>query len=585
MTSSSSPLSFRGPDLPNSRLVLALICLVGLVLRLIGLKFGLPAVYNPDEVSIMARALTFATGTLNPHNFLYPTFLFYVLFVWVGIYLGFVWISGRVESLSALQQLYFTDPTGIYLAGRTLGVVAGTATIVAVYRLAARLTTDRTALAAAAFLAVAPLAVRDAHYIKHDVPATLTIVLAYLAMTRIWPCARPEGPTRRDTLLAGAACGVAFSTHYYCIFLVFPLAFAIFQGWRTRGGREWLPQIIWGGVASVVVFFALSPFILVEPLTAWRDITANRQIVVDRAVTAGAFAPAKQYLTMLWVDAGVQTMAIMAILGVIRMLVLAPARAVFLLAFPVPFFLFIMNTAPASRYLNPTLPFLVIFAALTLDSVDSLRSRPRRSILWLVAALVALPALGWSVLTGYFFRQDDTRTLAARYIEANIPAESTILIQPYSAPLTPSKAGLTEALTHHIGSVDKASTKFRLQLSVEPYPAPAYRLIYLGRGGLDADKLYVDPAELGGANGLKPLTDRGVAYLVVTRYNRPDPVTLPFLTALAREGRRMAVFSPYKPRLSEAEQLQLDPFLHNTDARITGALERPGPLLEIWQLK
>jgi hypothetical protein len=585
MTSSSSPLSFRGPDLPTSRLVLALICLGGLVLRLIGLKFGLPAVYNPDEVSIMARALTFATGTLNPHNFLYPTFLFYVLFVWVGIYLGFVWISGRVESLSALQQLYFTDPTGIYLAGRTLGVVAGTATIVAVYRLAARLTTDRTALAAAAFLAVAPLAVRDAHYIKHDVPATLTIVLAYLAMTRIWPCARPEGPTRRDTLLAGAACGVAFSTHYYCIFLVFPLAFAIFQGWRTRGGREWLPQIIWGGVASVVVFFALSPFILVEPLTAWRDITANRQIVVDRAVTAGAFAPAKQYLTMLWVDAGVQTMAIMAILGVIRMLVLAPARAVFLLAFPVPFFLFIMNTAPASRYLNPTLPFLVIFAALTLDSVDSLRSRPRRSILWLVAALVALPALGWSVLTGYFFRQDDTRTLAARYIEANIPAESTILIQPYSAPLTPSKAGLTEALTHHIGSVDKASTKFRLQLSVEPYPAPAYRLIYLGRGGLDADKLYVDPAELGGANGLKPLTDRGVAYLVVTRYNRPDPVTLPFLTALAREGRRMAVFSPYKPRLSEAEQLQLDPFLHNTDARITGALERPGPLLEIWQLK
>jgi hypothetical protein len=585
MTSSSSPLSFRGPDLPTSRLVLALICLGGLVLRLIGLKFGLPAVYNPDEVSIMARALTFATGTLNPHNFLYPTFLFYVLFVWVGIYLGFVWISGRVESLSALQQLYFTDPTGIYLAGRTLGVVAGTATIVAVYRLAAKLTTDRTALAAAAFLAVAPLAVRDAHYIKHDVPATLTIVLAYLAMTRIWPCARPEGPTRRDTLLAGAACGVAFSTHYYCIFLVFPLAFAIFQGWRTRGGREWLPQIIWGGVASVVVFFALSPFILVEPLTAWRDITANRQIVVDRAVTAGAFAPAKQYLTMLWVDAGVQTMAIMAILGVIRMLVLAPPRAVFLLAFPVPFFLFIMNTAPASRYLNPTLPFLVIFAALTLDSVDSLRSRPRRSILWLVAALVALPALGWSVLTGYFFRQDDTRTLAARYIEANIPAESTILIQPYSAPLTPSKAGLTEALTHHIGSVDKASTKFRLQLSVEPYPAPAYRLIYLGRGGLDADKLYVDPAELGGANGLKPLTDRGVAYLVVTRYNRPDPVTLPFLTALAREGRRMAVFSPYKPRLSEAEQLQLDPFLHNTDARITGALERPGPLLEIWQLK
>ena len=32
----------------------------------------------------MARALGFASGTLNPHNFLYPTFYFYVLFAWVG---------------------------------------------------------------------------------------------------------------------------------------------------------------------------------------------------------------------------------------------------------------------------------------------------------------------------------------------------------------------------------------------------------------------------------------------------------------------------------------------------------------------
>ena len=46
----------------------------------------------------------------------------------------------------------------------------------------------------------------------------------------------------------------------------------------------------------------------------------------------------------------------------------------------------------------------------------------------------------------------------------------------------------------------------------------------------------------------------------------------------------MAVFSPYRPGVSEAEQARIDPFLHNTDARIDDALERPGPPLEIWQL-
>ena len=68
------------------------ICLA-LALRVVGLQYGLPAVYNPDEVAIMARALSFAKGTLNPHNFLYPTFYFYVLFAWVGVYSAFVWLT------------------------------------------------------------------------------------------------------------------------------------------------------------------------------------------------------------------------------------------------------------------------------------------------------------------------------------------------------------------------------------------------------------------------------------------------------------------------------------------------------------
>jgi hypothetical protein len=28
----------------------------------------------------------------------------------------------------------------------------------------------------------------------------------------------------------------------------------------------------------------------------------------------------------------------------------------------------------------------------------------------------------------------------------------------------------------------------------------------------------------------------------------------------------------------------VEPYLHNTDARIREALERPGPIVEIWQL-
>src|SRR5688572_32116026 len=103
---------------PRAALALAVVAVIAFALRGFGLQYGLPAVYNPDEVAIMARALSFAKGTLNPHNFLYPTLYFYVLFGWVGAYLGAVWLTGGVAPVAELQQQYFTHPTGIYPAGR-----------------------------------------------------------------------------------------------------------------------------------------------------------------------------------------------------------------------------------------------------------------------------------------------------------------------------------------------------------------------------------------------------------------------------------------------------------------------------------
>ena len=51
-------------------------------------------------------------------------------------------------------------------------------------------------------LAVAPLHVLNSHYVKHDVPVTLLIVLAYLAYDRLWslpPDRLRLGRLRRDS--------------------------------------------------------------------------------------------------------------------------------------------------------------------------------------------------------------------------------------------------------------------------------------------------------------------------------------------------------------------------------------------------
>ena len=135
---------------PPWRVALTLICLVALGLRLLGLQYGLPAVYNPDEVAIMSRALAFAKGDLNPHNFLYPTFYFYVLFAWEG--LTAVCVRGdrrRRRRFGDFQQEFFVDPTRVFVAGRLLTALCGTATVAATFVLRAASRSGRRACRAA----------------------------------------------------------------------------------------------------------------------------------------------------------------------------------------------------------------------------------------------------------------------------------------------------------------------------------------------------------------------------------------------------------------------------------------------------
>ncbi len=72
-------------------------------------------------------------------------------------------------------------------------------------------------------------------------------------------------------------------------------------------------------------------------------------------------------------------------------------------------------------------------------------------------------------------------------------------------------------------------------------------------------------------------------YVVVTRYNDPRTAVVPFLDALTREARLVAVFSPSR-RPPAAGHTLVAPYLHNTDASVSEALERPGPVIELWRL-
>lgn len=545
---------------------------IALGLRIYGLRYGLPAIYNPDEVAIMSRALAFGKGDLNPHNFLYPSFYFYVLFAWEGVTALAAVAVRAVDSFGAFQREFFLDPTRVFVAGRLLTALLGTATVIATGALGSRIGPALAGPIAALLLAAAPLHVLNSHYVKHDVPVTLLIVLAYLACWRLWRL-----PSGSSLVIAAAVTGCAFSTHYYAIFLAIPLAWSAARGAPTT--TEAVKRIAIAAVVSAAVFFLLSPYLLVEPATALRDIRANREIVVDRAVAGVGYAAGlARYAGMLLVDAVGLPAAILAFAGVVLGLRRDTARTIWLLSFPVPFLLFIASTYPAARYLVPLTPFITIFAAMAIATLWQQKRFANIGFLLLIGAFVV--AASGSLETDRFIRQADTRTLAREFIEARVAPGTAILSQPYSVPLESTADALREAVAR---SGREMPLKTRLEIARDPYPSPAYRVFLIGQG-LDADKLYMPVSQLDGTDPLAALRREHVAFVVLKRYNDPDPATLPFLAALAREGRRIAVFSPYRNAGGTESSRRAEPFLHNTDARITSALERPGPALEIWQI-
>jgi hypothetical protein len=564
-------------------IVLGLICLLALALRLFALGYGLPAVFNPDETPILNRALAFAKGDPNPHNFLYPSLYFYALFLWEAAFFLVGRVFGLFDSLAAFQREFFTNPSRLFLAGRAMSAVCGTATVAALYYFGRRLYGSVTGLAAAAFLAVAPIAVRDAHYIKLDVPVALMVVLAHVVLARI--VVDPAAAARtKYWLFAGFLAGLAVSTHYYVAFIVIPVI-AVAVADITRSGR-WQQSagfLAAAGAAAIAGFFVGTPFLLFEPQIAARDITAVREIDVDRALVRGTFSGVGPYARMLLRDAVGWPVCLAAAVGFVWAIVADWRRGLLLVSFTLAFLVFVANTVPMSRYLNVVLPFMGLAAAFTLIRVaERFRLRPIGATV--LVALTAAPGLLVSIRTDRFLNQADTRALARDFIEARVPAGASFLVQPYSAPLRPSREGLIEALRANLGSEANASIKFQLMLAVDPYPSPAYRLIYLGDGGEDAEKIYISTRELSEGAGLKPLRDLRIDYVVLKRENVESPSLVPLVSALDREGRRIAEFTPYRPDVPIADRRSVPPFHHNTAARIDPALARPGPGIVIWAI-
>jgi hypothetical protein len=112
-------------------------------------------------------------------------------------------------------------------------------------------------------------------------------------------------------------------------------------------------------------------------------------------------------------------------------------------------------------------------------------------------------------------------------------------------------------------------------------------VLYLGKvtdGGFDPEKIYISPDAFATDVGLEPLRAQRVAYVALNRYNTEHSAFGSLNAALQREARLLATFTPYRADVAPNRRAAIAPFFHNTADRIDPALERPGPVVEVWRI-
>ena len=366
----------RGP----AWLALAAILVLAAVLRLVGIRYGLPfPLLDPDEASIVPRAWRMVHGGgLDPRWFDYPSGLMYVL---------------------APFQAWEHGPS--YLAARLVVAAFGVGAVAGSWWLGRVAYGRRAGLVAAAAVAVCSTHVAYSHVAVTDVPLTAAVAVSLaLAVT-----GRLEW--------AGLAAGVATGFKYPGVLLVVPLAVVGFRQLRRLAVSFGL---------LVVGFAVTSPFVLVHPRQAWAD--ASR---VNRLARAGwlgfehdGSAPAA-FAHRLW--SGLGPVLVIAVAGLAIALWRRRRADLVLASFTLAYGVSLLPLhAHFGRYVLPLVPPLGALAGRL------------RALVPLTLVLLVVP-LVWSIRDDRTLTGRDTRVAAQAWLEHNLPAGAALAADSSTPPL------------------------------------------------------------------------------------------------------------------------------------------------------
>jgi hypothetical protein len=420
---------------------LALVLVVALGLRLWGIKEGLPYIYNIDEAGhFVPKAVAMFSDGLNPHYFVNPPALTYVLHLVFD-----VWFGGGHGVLGE----YARHPDEVFLVARVTVALLGTAAVWMLYLLGARLFDRRVGLLAAAIEAVAFLPVSYGHLALNDAVTLLPLTLSLFGSAGVMRNGR-----RLDYALAGVGLGLACASKYTAGIAIVPLAAAVAahyldltDGRPSRSvpghpvpvqpARRVIVGVALAGACALAAFLVANPYALLD-FKLFHSELAHQSSLSDEA--QGKLGAPKELgiLYYLWSFSwGLGWVPAIAALGGAIAIWRRHARIGWLLVPAVVLFLAFMGLQDRyfGRWLMPIFPIACLLGAYFAWLIIACLSARRRvlvgvavSVLIVIALLVQ--GLIYSVHNDLVLSRADTRNITRTWMVAHVPLGTPIVIEP-----------------------------------------------------------------------------------------------------------------------------------------------------------
>jgi Dolichyl-phosphate-mannose-protein mannosyltransferase len=337
---------------------------VAAFVRFRGIRFGLPYTQaRPDETAIIDPVRVLLSGHL-PHFYDYPwLFLWIVAIAYVGYFLWGAAI-GTFQSMSAMLASWPVHWEPFFLIPRAISSVAGTLSVLIVFRLGRQMRDETTAMVSALFFALASMHVRGSHFGTTDVVMTGLIVAAVALLI-------DAHRTRRRGLFlaAGLVAGLAAATKYNAVLLGVPMLVShVLNVWDSPPSKRrqaWLdPGILYFTVPFVLAFAAGVPFVVLDRvpfLDAMRELTHALRVGDVRMDLGNGWL---YHLTFsLRYGMGIPLL-VAGLAGAGLLLWMEPRTGLLLLSFPIAYYVVAGSIRLLFvRYAMPIVPFLCVTAA------------------------------------------------------------------------------------------------------------------------------------------------------------------------------------------------------------------------------